>query len=455
MRKRCLIVCLTLLLAAPVAMAQLPPPGPSMRGDGPAPAAKSFELVRMAPALDAIVDRRAKLELLASGFELNEGPVWVPEGKSGYLLVSGLLDNVIYRIDADKRVSVFMEKAGFAGDDVSDTGAQTRSGRSHVLLIGPSCVTLDSRQRVVWCADNERTVMRLEKDGRRTVLASGSAEGRRFSGPNDIAMRADDTFYLTDNDFGLRNAGRSPKKEMPNGIWLIREGAAPRLVLDDKTLGGIPNGVALSPDEKTLYANAGRKLFRHPVLPDGGIGAGILFAAGDGIGDGIKVDARGNVYSTNGAGPGVVAVFGPDGKRPRRAASAHRRPRAEAADLRHQSRVRRSGRSHSVHHGVRRRVSHPAQGLRRDAGLHRPPVARSGDTSAANALRNGADPACIGDGLLGQKIRTSPIWSSAAKQHASSEITRLTTSIVVSGRKIRRPGRSTDDVARNGRAAGA
>jgi membrane-associated protease RseP (regulator of RpoE activity) len=199
-----------------------------MRGDGPSPEPKPFSITRADPGLDALIDANAGAELLASGFGLNEGPVWVREGNSGYLLVAGLLDNVIYKIDADKRVSVFMEKAGYTGNDVNHTGAQTRSGRSHVLLIGPSCTSLDSQGRLIWCADNDRTVMRLEKDGARTVLSAGSSDGKRFSGPNDIAVRRDDGVYLTDNDFGLRDAANNPDKQMENGIWLIKDGVVRR-----------------------------------------------------------------------------------------------------------------------------------------------------------------------------------------------------------------------------------
>ena len=136
-----------------------------MRGDGPAPASKPFNVTRSDPGLDAVVAADATSELLATGFGLNEGPVWVRDGQSGYLLVGGLLDNVIYKVAADKTVSVFMEKAGYTGTDVNHTGTQTRSGRSHVLLIGPSCASLDSQGRLIWCADNDRAVMRLEKDG--------------------------------------------------------------------------------------------------------------------------------------------------------------------------------------------------------------------------------------------------------------------------------------------------
>jgi gluconolactonase len=296
-----------------VALAQAPPQGPTMRGDGPPPAGKPFNITRSDPALDQVVAPNAKAEEIARGFGLNEGPVWVRDGKSGYLLVGGLLDNVIYKIAADKTVSVFMEKAGYSGTDVDHVGAQTRSGRSHVLLIGPSCASLDSQGRLIWCADNDRTVMRLEKNGARTVLSAGAPDGKRFSGPNDIAVARDDAVYLTDNDFGLRDAGRSPDKQMPNGIWRIKDGKS-TLVLDAATLGGIPNGVALSPDEKYLYATALSKMMRYEVRPDGSLGAGALFTEGPGIGDGMKTDTLGNVYSTSGAGPGIVRVTAPSGK---------------------------------------------------------------------------------------------------------------------------------------------
>jgi gluconolactonase len=308
------------MAARRAAAAATPPPTPAqpqMRGDGPPPQAKEFSISRVDPGLDALIDPNAKAELMAAGFGLNEGPVWVPQGlsgsESGYLLVGGLLDNVIYKITQDNRVSVFLENAGYTGSDVNNTGTQTRSGRSHVLLIGPSCASLDSQGRLVWCADNDRGVMRLEKDGRtRTLLASGSG-GKRFSGPNDIVIRSDDAVFLTDNDFGLRGAGKSPLKELPNGVWMIKDGAA-RMVLAGTALGGTPNGIALSPDERYLYLTAGRKLNRYELHADGTVGTSMLFAEGDGIGDGIKVDVKGNVFSSGGAGPGIIRVTSAEGR---------------------------------------------------------------------------------------------------------------------------------------------
>src|SRR5690349_19806062 len=106
---------------------------PSMRGDGPAPQPRPASITREDPRLDELIAPDAKVELVATGFGLNEGTTWVRDGKgTGFLLVGGLLDNVLYKITPDNTVSVFMEKAGYTGEDVDNVGAQTRAGRSHV-----------------------------------------------------------------------------------------------------------------------------------------------------------------------------------------------------------------------------------------------------------------------------------------------------------------------------------
>jgi gluconolactonase len=297
------------LAASLHAFAQQPP---SLRGDGPAPPPRSFSITRADPGINALLAADARVQLVASGFGLNEGTTWVRDNKgSGFLLVGGLLDNVLYKVAPDNTVSVFMEKAGYTGSDVENVGAQTRSGRAHVLLIGPSCSGVDPQGRIVWCANNDRRLMRLEADGTRTVLSAGG-EGKRFSGPNDISIKSDGAIYLTDNDFGLRGAGKSPQKELANGVWRIKDGTTTR-VLAAEQLGAIPNGITFSPDERHLYLTAGAKLLRYEVKPDGSLGASTLVAEGAGIGDGMRVDTLGNVYSTGGAGPGMVRITSPTG----------------------------------------------------------------------------------------------------------------------------------------------
>src|SRR5262245_10687665 len=231
-----------ILLITASAQAQFGPPGPQMRGDGPPPQAKPFSITREDPALDQIIAPDAKPVELARGFGLTEGGLWVPEN-GGSWIFAGLLANVLYKVDGQKQVSVFMEKAGYTGTDVDHVGTQTRSGRDHVLLIGPSCTGMDHQGRIIWCADNDRQVMRLEKDGTKTVLSSGM-NGQKFSGPNDIAIAGDDAVYLTENDFGLRDGGKNPDKQLQNGIYRIKDGKT-TMVLSGMDLGGVPNGINL------------------------------------------------------------------------------------------------------------------------------------------------------------------------------------------------------------------
>jgi gluconolactonase len=299
-------------VAASYAQAQQGPTRPQMRGDGPAPEARPFSITRADPALDQIISPEATLVELARGFGLTEGGLWIADGNTGYWIFAGLLDNVLYSVTPQQQVSVFMEQAGYTGNDPEHVGTQTRAGRSHVLLIGPSCTGMDRQGRVIWCADNDRQVMRLEKDGTHTVLSSGM-NGQKFSGPNDIAIAADDAVYLADNDFGLRDAGRNPDKQLQNGIYRIKDGET-TLVLSNADLGGTPNGIALSPDGTWMYlSTSGRQMRRYAVNPNGTLGAFTVFTEGVGIGDGQKTDTAGNVFSSGGAGPGIIRITSPAG----------------------------------------------------------------------------------------------------------------------------------------------
>jgi len=301
----CLILAAS--LQATLAMAQADPPWP---------AARPFSIERLDPQLDSIVSTNARLEVIGDRFGLTEGPVWVQQGRSGYLLFSDLISNRIFKWDpATRKVSVFLENAGYSGDDIMNAGTQTRRGRMYVLMIGPNGETLDPQGRLVWCASPDGTVVRLEKDGTRTVLA-GTYEGKRFNGPNDVVVRADGAALMTDSDFGLRGGRKSPLKQLNfNAVYFIKDHQV-KILIKDKDLGGFPNGIALSPDERYLYLNAGfKKMMRYELRADGTLGRGIVFfEGGTGIGDGMRTDMRGNLFSTGGAGPGEVRITSPEGK---------------------------------------------------------------------------------------------------------------------------------------------
>lgn len=264
---------------------------------------RKFKIVRLDPELDKIIAPEAKLETLGEHFGLTEGPVWIKQGNNGYLLFSDCAANVIYKwgpsapFSARGALSVFLENSGFTGKDNLSVGQQTiTGGRVAILLIGSNGLALDPQGRLLITAMADRNVVRLEKDGTRTMLADKYA-GNRFSGPNDIVAKSDGAVYFTDTVNGLRGGASGPLRELPySGFYLVKDGKVTLLGGDKDNPGEAPNGIALSPDEKHLYVTAGgRKTLRYDVLPDDTVANPVTFIeAGN---DGIKTDNAGNVYS--------------------------------------------------------------------------------------------------------------------------------------------------------------
>src|SRR5205823_8618742 len=135
------------------------------------PAERPFKIIRLDPALDDIIAPNAKLETLGDHVGLTEGPVWIQEGKSGYLLFSDCAANVIYKWAPPGTLSVFMEKSGYTGTDALNAGQQTVSGgRVAILLIGSNGLALDPQGRLVITAMADRNLALWDK-GKRIVLA--------------------------------------------------------------------------------------------------------------------------------------------------------------------------------------------------------------------------------------------------------------------------------------------
>jgi gluconolactonase len=179
-------------------------------------------------------------------------------------------------------------------------------------------LTLDRQRRLMMAAGGDRAVERVEKNGDRTILAD-RYEGKRLTCPNDLVGKTDGAIYFTDGAAGCIGGENSPLKELPfHGIYLIKNG---KLQLVDMNPGGAPpNGVALSPDEKTLYvsnAPALKQIFAYDVQSDDTVQNRRLFmdlAGEKGLGgpDGIRVDRKGNVYT---AATGGLWIISPAGKR--------------------------------------------------------------------------------------------------------------------------------------------
>jgi gluconolactonase len=286
-------------------------------GTGSAPARSAdqsgFTIIKLDPALDVIVSADAPLETVGDRFGLTEGPLWVQEGTSGYLLVSDLIANVIYKWTPDGQLSAFVENI-YDGPDLLNVGQQTRRGRMNVIIIGSNGLTLDREGRLIIASPASRAVIRMEKDGTRTILAD-RYDGKRFNGPNDVIVKSNGSIYFTDGNSGLRGGLASPLREIAfNGFYLVKDGKVTLVGSNKAFKEGFPNGIALSPDEKHLYVTIGRKIMRYEVQPDDTVANESEFLDVEGN-DGMKVDANGNVFSTTGAGPGEVRITSPEGKR--------------------------------------------------------------------------------------------------------------------------------------------
>ncbi len=286
-----------------------------------AQSADDTSVLRLDPALDALVAPDAKVELIKGGFGFTEGPVWVQKGKTGYLLFTDIPGNVIYKLTPDGAASVYLFNAGYNGPDIWRWGGIQNNGFERTdprfeefAMIGADGLTLDRQGRVIIAAFAGRSLVRLEPNGKRTVLAD-SYEGKRFNGPNDVVVKRDGGIYFTETYGGLRMRDKDPRKGLDyNAVFLWKNGKLTLLIKDMPAT----NGLAFSPDEKYLYVNGSRDNYvrRYDVLADGTLANGKLFIdlskeSGRGITDGLRVDTKGNLYET---GPGGVWIISPEGK---------------------------------------------------------------------------------------------------------------------------------------------
>jgi gluconolactonase len=274
------------------------------------------KLDRLDPAIDGIIPKGAMLERVANGFKWVEGPVWA----EGSLYFAEIPSNRICKWTPGAGVDLFLHPSGYKGLDPYG-GPES----------GSNGMTLDVRGRLTVAGHAQRDVYRLESldpKAQITILAD-SYQGKKLNSPNDLVYRSDGSLYFTDPPYGLRTQkDDDPDKQLNvNGVYRIphaldqKPGSIPdrsglQQLVTDLTR---PNGIAFSPDEKYLYVNNSepKKIWmRYRVKADGTLSDTKLLydATSDqrpGAPDGMKVDVRGNIYST---GPGGVWIFSPEGK---------------------------------------------------------------------------------------------------------------------------------------------
>ena len=246
------------------------------------PAPKDFDVLD--ETFRKVLRPDSTVRAICTGQQFTEGPVWMKATRC--LLFSDIPADAIFRWSPTAGKSVFRKPSH-----------QTNGN------------TTDKQGRLVSCEHGSRTVTRTGKDGKVTTIAA-TYRGKKFSSPNDLAIKSDGTIWFTDPTYGLR--GR-PREQKGNYVYRLDPNAAePVAVATDFHM---PNGICFSPDEKHVYiADSGRPhhVRRFAVTQDNTLAEGKVFAViRPGGPDGMRIDADGRLYSTAGDG---VQVFSPAGK---------------------------------------------------------------------------------------------------------------------------------------------
>lgn len=266
------------------------------------------KIVHEDPAFEKLLAKDAKIEVLASGFDWSEGPVWVKD--SSFLLFSDVPKNKIYKWAEKSGLSVFLEPSGYTG-----RGVYSDEPGSNGLII-------DSKGRLVSCEHGDRRISAVSlKVGGKVTLAD-HFEGKRFNSPNDVTEHTNGSYYFTDPPYGLAKKHEDPSRETKQfGVYRIAKDGTVTLQIPDLTR---PNGLAFSPDGKILYIAQSDPekavIMAYDVDENGNItGKGKLIydatpmvkAGKPGLPDGLKIDQDGNLWSS---GPGGMLILTPAGK---------------------------------------------------------------------------------------------------------------------------------------------
>jgi len=263
---------------------------------------------RLDPALDRIVAPGASVTRLAEGFRWAEGPVWVPG--SNCLLFGDPPSNTVHRWTAAKGVEIFLRPSGLQ----TPVPAAIREP-------GLNGLALDARGWLIAADSGSRAIVRIDLATRQRETLADRFDGKRFNSPNDLCVARSGAIYFTDPTYGLAEGDDSPLREV---AWcgLYRLSPDGRVDLLDRSHRR-PNGVALSPDERTLYLSLSDEtrpeVLAYPLGTDGMTGESRQFldmraqhdAGRPGLPDGIKVGASGHVFAT---GPGGVHVCTADAR---------------------------------------------------------------------------------------------------------------------------------------------
>ncbi|MBE7173600.1 MAG: SMP-30/gluconolactonase/LRE family protein [Williamsia sp.] len=262
------------------------------------------------PALQSLVKKDARIQIIAGGLDWSEGPLWIESKKM--LLFSDVPQNIIYKWTEKGGKETYLTPSGY-------TGTIPRGGET-----GSNGLVLDPEGRLVICQHGDRRMARmnapLDKPQSAFTTLADNYKGKKFDSPNDAVYHRNGDLYFTDPPYGLEQKEKDPRKEAPyQGVYRVSKGGQITLLTDTLTR---PNGLAFFPGyTKLLIANSdpekpywylfdvnGEGLPTNPKIFHDATAAS---KKAEGLPDGLKIDHNGNVFAT---GPGGVWIFNAAGK---------------------------------------------------------------------------------------------------------------------------------------------
>ena len=260
---------------------------------------------RLSPEIDNLIEKSAKIEILADGFEWSEGPVWSSQLNS--VLFSDVPENVIYSWNEDKGLGTFTRPIGYSGKV------------PNLKKAGTNGLTIDADGNLIICMHGDRKITRPEKlNINRKVTLVNSFDGNLLNSPNDLVYDSKGNLYFTDPPYGLLEGDNDKLKEIEfNGVYKVSPNGDIEVLVKNLTR---PNGISISNDEKILYvANSDKNnpvIMQYDLSEEGAKNPSIFFDGREltkkdiGLFDGLKVHPTGNVFAT---GPGGVLVIKENG----------------------------------------------------------------------------------------------------------------------------------------------
>lgn len=239
------------------------------------------------------------VDVIAAGYMWTEGPVWVG-GEQGHLLFSDVTGNAIYSWDG-KRTTAFLAPSGYQGFPIPAT---LREAGSNGLALG--------RGGLLLADSGTRAVVRVDLATRQRTILVETYQGKRFNSPNDLVLARNGDIYFTDPPFGLTGVQNSTSRELTyTGVFRLTPNNQVHLIADNLS----PNGIALSPDNRTLYVTNSTGWIAIELDAAGMAVRQRMFVATESVGgargDGMKADSAGNIWTS---GRGGIYVFSPKGE---------------------------------------------------------------------------------------------------------------------------------------------